>query len=187
MTIIGSVVAVSRKNVRDISNLLQTDGGFFFTVWRGLNWDFTVTLYDRPTIRLRAELAISTRHQADNATNPHEDREYRFGKNHEKKGLQNLFTSLDGDSYRLTIAPEWGGSAGINFVHGQYFYTAKREHIPDVLKHIFEQPIVPIDPPLTANDIAAIITCILEDLETKAVVRQIVGAGLMADAACGFD
>jgi len=179
-------VPVTADNVSEISERLEKDGGFLITVRTALNWLFTITLYDRPSIRIDPKLWIVSRHQGSNAKDPLNDREYRFAKAREKKELDALFTSLEVGAYRVTIGPEWGGLTGMEFVHGQYFYVPVREDLSKMFVHIFEHSVAPLEPALTRTEIDRIIAYALEDLKTKAVVREIIEAGMDADAACGI-
>jgi hypothetical protein len=182
----SSYITVTADNVSKVSRLLRTEGGFLLTVWGALNWKYSITLYDRPVIKLKPKVAIINEHDGDNATNPLDDREYRFGKKKEKRGLDALFESFDGENYQLGISPEWGGVNWPNFEHGTYIYVPAKEQLAEAFTHIFEVVTAPHDPPLTKTEIEGMLAYIFDDLETKVVVRKIVGAGMLADAACGF-
>jgi hypothetical protein len=183
---VSAFVPVTAENVHGIRTLLRKNGGYLLTIWSALNWQYTITLYDRPVIRLKPRVAISNRHVGGNDSNPLDDREYRFGKKTEKKGPQLLFESFEGEVYRLGIAAEWEGVNWPNFDHGKYFYVPSFEHLPEAFKYLFEEVLAPHDPLLPETDVEGMIAYIMSDLDTKEVVRRIVRAGMEADAACGF-
>lgn len=185
MTSEANFEPVTVGNVVEIGRRLREHGGYLLTVCRAVNWEFTITLYERPWLSFNSGPWINTRHQAGNATNPLEDRQYRFGKRREKTGLEQLFTSLDREHHRLMIAAEWGGSKQMNFGNVQYMYVSEKKSLSAAFKYFLEHPISSIDPPVTSNDIEAMIAYILEDLDTKAVVSEIIAAGVEADAHCG--
>lgn len=179
-------VSVTNSNAGEIHNLLAAQGGYFLTAWPKTESGLTITLFDRPTLRLDERPTVSSHHTGDNASNPLDDREYRFSRAREKTGLDMLFPSLDVDGYRLTIAASWTRSQGINFVHGRYYYVPESSGLAEAFAYIFEYPFIPLDPPLTSDGIDQMIAYMLEDLETKAVVREIVAAGVAADNALGM-
>lgn len=183
MTSTDAFANVTESNVHAINDRLMREGGYILSSWSGgLTGEFNLTLLDRPSLHLDRQMWIRPRHQGSNATNPLEDREYRFALLREQDDIQSLFPSLEIGAFRLTIAAHWG-SMGINFGHGEYFYVPEKSHLPEALRHIFENPRVPPNPPLTRDEIEGIITYMLDDLETKAVIREIVEAGMIADVA----
>jgi hypothetical protein len=192
MNIPGILTQLSYENVAAVARSLRSHGGFLLT-WEGaLNWRYTVTLYDHPEIKLKQlegknpEVTIVNRHKGGNATNPLDDREYRFGKVEEKKGLCVLFDSFDTEHYRVSIGPEWGICSWPKFEHFTYLYLPKREDLPEAFKWLIREVIVSPDLPISVSEVEGMVEYIMEDLRTKAVVRKTVSAGVMADAACGF-
>lgn len=181
MTTSSMPVNVTAENMLEIGEQLETEGGYLLTVHGEIRRDFTITLFDRPTIRFDSRMWINTRHRTGNATNPLEDRQYRFTEKREKTGLNILFPSLDGDAYRLTIAAQWGGSLGIDLSHGTCFYVPKQGDLPEAFAYLFGQLPSPSGLSLTKSDIDNMIAYIMTDLETKSVVREIIGAGMAAD------
>lgn len=179
-------VQLSAENVATVSKQLKKKGGFLLNVRSALNWDFTIILYDRPVIRLKSRLTISDGHKGDNDTNPLNDRQYRFGRKKEKKGLDCLFDSFDGKHYRLAIAASLGITTWPKLDSEKYWYVPKREQLAEAFVFIFKELTATYDPPLKDSELEDMITYILDDLDTKSVIRKIVKAGMQADAAYGM-
>lgn len=181
-----SFVQLSAENISTVSRRLKKDGGFVLTVESALNWNFTITLYDRPVIILTPTLTISDGHRGSNATNPLNDREYRFSKKEEKKGLDYLFDSFDSENYRLAIVASLGVTTWPNLKQFRYWYVPKREQLAEAFTYLFKDMTAIFNPPLKDSEIEGMIAYILDDLETKAEIKKNVRAGMDADAVYGM-